>query len=266
MPGVDHPVELQNLCLQYPQLDTESRQTRAGNLGQPLVICVRDDAKQLLDTVAADRCDDAKLREVSPDGIDHRRLLPDEQMACAMEYQATLLPRCLDRDEAHVHPGDCLANGLRISRIVFVPFDIGLHVGRWHQTHGMAKHLELAPPMMRRGTSLNPNKACWQPLEERKDLATLQLPADHHLAGSIDAMNLKDRFGDIETDCRNRLHGWFLLIVGALLAPTSVAPSCRWRSRPQHRERTFITLALCRKRAGSTYRVHLPTPERSERS
>ena len=45
-------------------------QTRclASNLGQPLVICVRDDAKQLLDTVAADRCDDAKLREMSPDG------------------------------------------------------------------------------------------------------------------------------------------------------------------------------------------------------
>jgi hypothetical protein len=71
----------------------------------------------------------------------------------------------------------------------------------------MAKHLELARPMMRRGTSLNPNKACWQPLEERKDLATHQLPADHHLAGSINAMNLKDRFGDIETDCGNRLHG-----------------------------------------------------------
>ena len=69
MPGVDHPVELQNLSLQYPQLDTESRQTHTGNLGQPLVICVRDDAKQLLDTVAADRCNDAKLREMSPDGM-----------------------------------------------------------------------------------------------------------------------------------------------------------------------------------------------------
>src|SRR5215471_15381927 len=192
MPGVDQPVELQNLCLQYPQLDPESRQTRTGNLWQALVICVRDDAKQLLDTIAADRCDDAKLREMSPDGIDHRRLLPDEQMACAVEYQATLLLRCLDRDEAHVRPGDGLADGLRISGIVLVPFDIGLHVGRWHQAHGMAKHLELASPMMRRSTSLNPNQAWWQLLEERKDVATLQLPADHHPTGSINAMNLKD--------------------------------------------------------------------------
>ena len=70
-------------------------------------------------------------------------------MACA-EYQATLLLRCLDRDEAHFRPGDGLADVLRISGIVLVPFDIGHHVGRWHQAHGMAKHLELASPMMRR--------------------------------------------------------------------------------------------------------------------
>jgi hypothetical protein len=42
----------------------------------------------LLDTVAADRCHDAKLREVSPDGIDHRRLLPDQQMAGANNFAA----------------------------------------------------------------------------------------------------------------------------------------------------------------------------------
>src|SRR5580704_804629 len=31
---------------------------------------------------------------------------------------------------------------------------------------------------------------------------------------------------------------WLLRIVGALTAPISVAPTCRWRSRPQHHERT----------------------------
>ena len=118
MPGADHPVELQNLRLQHPQLNAESRHTRTGNLGQPLVICVRDDAEQLLDTIASNRCDDAKLRKMSPDGIDHRRLLPDEQMACAVECQAALLLGRLGRDEPHVRPGDCLADGLRIGRIV----------------------------------------------------------------------------------------------------------------------------------------------------
>ena len=116
MPGADHPVELQNLRLQHPQLNAESRHTRTGNLGQPLVICVRDDAEQLLDTIASNRCDDAKLRKMSPDGIDHRRLLPDEQMACAVECQAALLLGRLGRDEPRVRPGDCLADGLRIGR------------------------------------------------------------------------------------------------------------------------------------------------------
>jgi len=36
---------------------------------------------------------------------------------------------------------------------------------------------------------------------------TLQLPANSHLAGGINAMSLKDRLGDVETDCRGRLHG-----------------------------------------------------------
>jgi hypothetical protein len=36
--------------------------------------------------------------------------------------------------------------------------------------------------------------------------SALQLPADHYLAGAINAMDLKHRLGDIETDCRNRLH------------------------------------------------------------
>jgi hypothetical protein len=61
----------------------------------------------------------------------------------------------------------------------------------------MAKGLELARPMVRRGASLNANQAWRQLLKERQDLATLQLAADQHLATSVNAMNLKDRLGDI---------------------------------------------------------------------
>jgi hypothetical protein len=66
-----------------------------------------------------------------------------------------------------------LVTVLRIGRIVLVPFDIGLHVGWWHQAHGMAKRLELARPMVRRGASLDANQAWWQLLEERQNGATL---------------------------------------------------------------------------------------------
>jgi hypothetical protein len=37
-------------------------------------------------------------------------------------------------------------------------------------------------------------------------MTTLQLPTDHYLAGSINAVHLKHRLGDVETDRRNRLH------------------------------------------------------------
>src|SRR5262245_7948361 len=75
--------------------------------------------------------------------------------------------------------------------------------------------------------------------EERQDVATLQLTAEDHLAIGVNAVHLKTRLGDVETDCLNCLHVWLLSIVGALTAPTFMALTCRWRSRPQHQKRTF---------------------------
>src|SRR5215468_4967148 len=39
-------------------------------------------------------------------------------------------------------------------------------------------------------------------------MSALQLTADDHLSRRIDAVNLKHRLGDVETDCRDRLHAW----------------------------------------------------------
>ena len=47
-------------------------------------------------------------------------------------------------------------------------------------------------------------------------VTALQLTADDHLPGSINAVHLKDRLGDVETDCPDRLHSWLLRIVGSL--------------------------------------------------
>jgi hypothetical protein len=49
-----------------------------------------------------------------------------------------------------------------------------------------------------------------QLLEERQDIAPLQLTADDHLASGINTMHLKNRLGDIETDCCDRLHARLL--------------------------------------------------------
>ena len=77
-----------------------------------------------------------------------------------------------------------------------------------------------------------------QLLKERQHVATLQLPANNHQTVSIHAVNLKNRLGDVETNRRT------VCIVSSSeswepsTAPTSLALSCRWRSRPQHHERT----------------------------
>ena len=80
MPGHDHTVELQDLCLQHPQLGAESGYTSAGDLGQPFVVWIGGDTEQLFDTIAPDRRDDAELRKKGTDDVDHRGLLADEQV------------------------------------------------------------------------------------------------------------------------------------------------------------------------------------------
>ena len=102
----------------------------------------------------------------------------------------------------------------------------------------MAERLKLARPVMRRCTGLDAHQAWSHLLKERQNIATLQLATEDDIAIRINTVNLKNRLRDIETNCRNRFHAWLLRIVGALTAPTSMALTCRWRSRPQHQKRT----------------------------
>src|SRR4029434_3544369 len=69
----------------------------------------------------------------------------------------------------------------------------------------MSQGLQLARPVMRRSTGLDPDQARRQLLEERQNVAPPQLTADNHLTLRINAMDLKHRLGDVETDSRNRL-------------------------------------------------------------
>src|SRR6202051_5363474 len=147
VPGPDQPVELQYLLLDPVQLSPECQETRTSYFRNSLVIRIGYDIEQLLDTVAPDWCNDPELGKMGPDRIDHRGLLTDEQMAGAVEHQAALLLGGLGRYKPHVGPGDCLANGLRVSRVILLPLDVGLHIGRWDQPHGVNQLRELARPV-----------------------------------------------------------------------------------------------------------------------
>src|SRR5215470_2465538 len=59
---------------------------------------------------------------------------------------------------------------------------------------------------MGRGASFDADQARRQLLEEGQNVPTLQLTTNDHCALRINAMNLKDRLRDVETDCRDRLH------------------------------------------------------------
>src|SRR5258707_10868365 len=67
--------------------------------------------------------------------------------------------------------------------------------------------------MMRRCAGLNADEAWRQLLEECQDITSLQLPADDHVAYHVDAVNLKNRLGDVETNCSDRLHARLLRLV-----------------------------------------------------
>src|SRR5713101_7726861 len=175
VPGHDHPIKLQDLLLEAKQLSAERGKARAGNLRHSFVARVGNNMQQFRDTFTPDRRDNAELGEVRSDRINHRGLLADEQMACAVKHQAALLLRRLCWNEPHVGSGDCFTDRLSVSSIVLLTLNVGLYIGWWHQSHGMAKRLELARPMLRRGASLNADQTGRQLLKERQDLATLQL-------------------------------------------------------------------------------------------
>src|SRR5277367_6265655 len=50
----------------------------------------------------------------------------------------------------------------------------------------------LARPVVRRCAGFDTDQTWRQLLEERQDIATLQLPASNHLAASVNAMNLEN--------------------------------------------------------------------------
>jgi len=69
----------------------------------------------------------------------------------------------------------------------------------------MAKLLELASPLVRRGTRLHADEARRQLAEKLDHLTAPELLLQHRLVGSIDAVHLEDVLGEINSD-RANLH------------------------------------------------------------
>src|SRR4030043_289487 len=74
--------ELARACV--AALGAQGGNTGAGKLRNPLVTSIRDDRKQVFNTLASHRRYDPELGQISANGIDHRGLLADEELARAM--------------------------------------------------------------------------------------------------------------------------------------------------------------------------------------
>ena len=57
---------------------------------------------------------------------------------------------------------------------------------------------------------LNTDEVGLKLMKESKYMASLQLPTQYQLPIGINAMSLKNRFCNIETDCCDRSHDWLL--------------------------------------------------------
>jgi hypothetical protein len=143
MPSLDAAIECQYLGFQCHQLGAQRGNARARHFREPGIIDIGNDFQQLFDALASNRRYDPELGKVCADRVDNRCVLPDEQMPCAMKHHAALLLGRLGRHEPHVRPGDRLANRFRVSSIVLLPLDLGLHIGRRHQANGVAEGLKL---------------------------------------------------------------------------------------------------------------------------
>lgn len=66
--------------------------------------------------------------------------------------------------------------------------------------------------MVGTGASLHTDQTAGPPFEEREKLAPPELPPHHRIAFGIDAMDLNDILGEIDTDCADFEHEWLLLL------------------------------------------------------
>src|SRR5262249_25429943 len=92
--------------------------------------------------------------------------------------------------------------------IVLVALDVRLHVLRRHQSHLVAKRAQLPRPVMRRRARLQANQTGRQSTEERQNLRTPKLLAQHPRSLCIDPVPLKTIQRQVKSDRSNLAHGW----------------------------------------------------------
>src|SRR5262249_6975372 len=120
-----------------------------------------------------------------------------------MLHQPTLLLGRFRPHKSHPRPANCLADRLRVSRVVLVALDVSLHIPRRHQPNLVTEPRQLTCPVVRAGPGFDGNEAGRQSFEELHHLTAAKLLPDDDPLGRVNAVNLENVLGDIQTDCGN---------------------------------------------------------------
>ena len=205
MLGHDPLVEHADQRLAGLKLCRQHQQTRLGIHRQRAIILSCHDREQILEAFATLSSSNAELSHMRAQGVDQLRALTHQQVAYPVLHQPPLLLYGLDRDEPHGRAPHRLADRLGIGGIVLVALDVSLHIFGRHQPDFVAELPQLPCPMVRCGTRFHAHQARRQGLKERDYLAAPQLLPDNHLLVGVDAVNLEDVLGEIQT-YRANLH------------------------------------------------------------
>ena len=200
MPRQKSKIQYADLFSESLELTGQAEYGRAGGIGQPGILTRVQFCDQTHGPSRPLGSDDAELAQMAAYGIEQHGALTDQKIAAAVYGQDALLFGALNRHKAHGGPGDGFANGFGIGSIVLAALDVGLHIGRRHETDLVAKQLDLAGPVVGGGTGLHANQAGWQGLQETEHRATAQLLAKSDIAIRVDAVKLKNSLRQIQTN------------------------------------------------------------------
>ncbi|MBA7592789.1 hypothetical protein ES708_34983 [subsurface metagenome] len=179
-------------------------------LGRNVRCGVADDRDELANVPGPLANDVSKLGEVPAQRVDQLGPLTHEQVARTEHHCRSLSLRALALDEPHRRALRRLANRFRVGHVVLLPLHKRLHVGWWDEPRVVTCHGYLARPVMSTGARLHRDHASRKCREERQHLITPQLLAEHDCATRTGAVNLENRFGQIDSDRANLAHGRLL--------------------------------------------------------
>ncbi len=129
-----------------------------------------------------------------------------------------------------------LADRLGIRRVVLLPLDVRLDIGRRDQPDRVPQLADLTPPVMSTAASLQRHnvQGGWA-AKNASSLSRSQPFAEHHAAGRVRPVRLKHPLRDVQSDRASLRHGRLLKWS---VNTSTLGTSDAVRGRPPHQRRT----------------------------